>query len=309
LRSLWNDKTLDPDDDSVDERGLPNAVDSTDPHALSEVLSGALYRMMVHLHEECWDRYGGDFSSSGRALAEATGQFQRHIFRTIDSLPPGEVSFADYARVLASGDMTSFTTWGSASHVLAEELQRRHIIGGPDEVLREGPDARPEMEFDTLLTNDAEVRRFVNRHRPLFNIPPRVPITILPRLRTGQHSGWGQWAGTDVAYNVVLKVLWQQIEEDAFDRSFPTARSITCGTTIVFTTQGYVTDISTAEVDDQRVERDRMVRSLLESGMLQVAKRGGAGPQASPLRVTTRKGVMKISGAGRLLHSPLRPAD
>jgi hypothetical protein len=280
-------------------------VKPTDPHALSEVLSGALYRMMVHLHEECWERYGGDFSSSGRALAEAVGMFQRHVFRTIDHLPPGEVSFADYARVLASDDRTSFTSWGSASSWLAEELQRRHVINGADEMLQVRPDASPWMEPDTLLTDDAKVRRFVNKHRSLFNIPPRVPITILPRLRTGKHSGWGQWAGTNVSYQLVLKVLWEQIEEDDFDRHFPTARSITCGTTIIFNLQGYAWDVATADVEAQRVERDQMVRSMLESGLLHAAKNEDAGPRNSPLRMTTRKGVMKISGAGRLLHNPL----
>jgi hypothetical protein len=311
LRSLWNDKTLDPEDRSIDERGKPNSVDRTDPHALSEVLSGALYRVMVRMYEQKWAGYGGGFSASGRALADALRTFQRLVFHAVDFLPPGDASFADYCRAISAGNKTSFVTWGNESHWLAEELQRRHVIGAADEILRNEPEGLygvKSLEAETLIGNDAEAQRFVNRNRTVFNVPPRVPISVHPRFRTSKGSGWGKEWDTERTNEILLKISWEQIEEDSFDRHFPTTRGVTCGTTVVLNFQGVPWHILSVGVEAQRAERDRMVRSLLESGLLRqgLERREASGPVGPPIRVDVRKGVMRISGAGRLLHQPTR---
>lgn len=309
LRSLWNDRTLDPTDRSVDDQGRPNSVDPTDSHALSEVLSGALYRVMVRMHEQTWAQYGGEFSTSGRALAAALRAFQRMLFHAVDYLPPGEASFADYCRAISVDAMDSFSTWGDESHWLAEELQRRRVIAAADEIQKIEPDELygiKEVEPNDLLMDDTKVRTFVNRNRPLFNIPPRIPIKVHPRFRASKGGGISKTWDTERSNEILLKISWEQIEEDAFDRHFPTARAVTCGTTVVFNYQGVPWHVLSVDVAAQQPERDRMVRSLLESGLLQQGLaghdvRGSAGP---PIRVNVKKGVMRISGAGRLLHRP-----
>jgi hypothetical protein len=55
LRDLFNDKTLDPDVKSLDENGEPNYVGRTEPHALSQVLSGALCKVMVEIYTQLRD--------------------------------------------------------------------------------------------------------------------------------------------------------------------------------------------------------------------------------------------------------------
>ncbi len=312
FRSLWNNKTLDPDDRSLDERGRPNSVASTDPHALSEVMSGALYQVMVRIHERNWARYGGEFSTSGRALAEAVTSFQRIVFRALDYLPPGEASFADYGRAISIGNKTSFVTWGHESQWLVEEFQRRRVIEGPDELQRIEPEElyrTKHVDGELLARNDAEAHKFVDMRRSLFNIPAGVPINVYPRLRTRKGSGWGKRWATDVQYEILMKVSWEQIEEDSFDRRFPRARSVTCGTTIVLNPDGWASHVLSAEIEAQRAERDRMVRSMLESGLLRRSseREPAAGPLEAPIRVDVLKGIMKISGAGRLLHYPGSP--
>jgi hypothetical protein len=306
LRSLWNDRTLDPADRSRDKLGRPNLVSADDPHALSEVLSGALYRVMVKLHEQMWGDYGKDFSRSGRALADAVARFQRLVFRAIDLLPPGEVSFADYARALSAKDKDSFDAWGDASHWLADELKRRHCITDEEEVQRDEPDGlmSRQMDPDTLVKNDTEAYRFVSRNRKLFNIPPRVALKLYPRFRTSQGPGWGKEWETERSDGILLKASWEQIEEDHFDAKFPRARSITCGTTVELNYQGAAWHVVSANVEAQRPERDRMVRSLLEAGLLRhpTDDQDDAGPSTTPVRTFVRKGVMKVTGAGRLLH-------
>jgi len=95
LRHLKNDKTLDPED-------LENLVDVAEPHELCQVLTGALYAVMVKIHDSLKKQYAkrdgtSEFSASGKALYVGAERFKRMVFRALDYLPPGEISFADKA--------------------------------------------------------------------------------------------------------------------------------------------------------------------------------------------------------------------
>jgi hypothetical protein len=306
LRSLWNDKTLNPKDRTRDEHGRPNLVKLDDPHALSEVLSGALYRVMVRMQEYEWKSHGGEYSYSGRALVEAARQFQRLVFRAIDFLPPGDVSFADYGRALVAAERSSGTgsgTWKERDWV-AEEFQQRHVIRDKDELQRRGEDwgKLKSVDPETLLKNDSEAHDLVKKHRKLLNIPPRVSVDLHPRIYTHKHQMTD--GGPDQKRELLLKVSWGHTEEDFIDAKIPRARRVTCGTTLALDwDSGKVESIQTPDVVAQKPERDRMVRSMLESGLLRhPASQGSAGPLETPVRADVRDGILKITGAGRLLH-------
>ena len=83
-----------------------------EPHDLSEVLSGALYAVMVKIHKTLLDEYTQKtgrprLEVSGKALFVGRERFKRIIFRALDYLPPGEVSFADYGRAIIAADQAS----------------------------------------------------------------------------------------------------------------------------------------------------------------------------------------------------------
>jgi hypothetical protein len=306
LRSLWNAKTFDPANRSRDSSGRPNRVTSDDPHELSEVLSGALYHVMVEMQERSWKRYGGDFSASGRALAEALRTFKRLVFRGIDFLPPGEVSFADYARSLVAAERSADTLELDAMRAVEEEMTRRHIVRHADELEGVGSvnDRLTRLDPELLLESDTEAQRFAATHRSLLKIPPRVPIRVHPRFRTMKNRGTEaeNWLGAKE--ELLLKVSWDHSEEDPFDKKFPEVRSVTCGTTLVLDwTSRKVEAVQTPDVAAQKGARDQMVRSLLEAGLLGTGSAGHAGSSlASPVRAHIHKGVLRISGAARALH-------
>lgn len=132
LRSLLNGRTLDPDDDSVDDDGRPNRLAiarRVDPHDLSEVLSGALYTVMVGIHEAVKaERVAAtgesEHSASGWALAVAAERFKRMIFRALDYLPPGEITFGDYGRAIVAADAASHPDDDDERQALRDEFVR-----------------------------------------------------------------------------------------------------------------------------------------------------------------------------------------
>jgi len=161
LRDLLNNKSLDPNDPE-------GAVDRSEPHELSEVLTGALYTVMVQLHESLKTDFAkGQLPSqelveyeetsqapeasapsplagnsapsvddlrdakirvAGKALFVAAERFKRTILRALDYLPPGEVSFRDYGRAIIASDKASHPLSGQQRKWICDEFVRRSIV-------------------------------------------------------------------------------------------------------------------------------------------------------------------------------------
>jgi len=310
LRSLWNDKTLDPRDTSRDERGRPNRVDATDPHSLSEVLTGALYSVMVRMHDYERERLGGsnkqrEFSASGRALARTSKRFEQLIFSALDYMPPGEVSFADFARawIAASGFGGGF--WDKAEVEWSkEEFVRRGIVGSLDELQRyssRGWEGR--IDHDSLLESESAAYDFVNRNRKPLKIPYDVPFHVYPRLAVNKSfmSEYDSWES-----EFILKVTWDVQEEGRIDRNWPSRRRLMAGTTLVVDREsGWGKSVLTTDIEPQREQRTEMIRKLADTGALAYPGEALGSDQrrmAAPVGVYVRDGVLALRGAARMLH-------
>ena len=150
LRALHNERTMDDPD-----------LDRTEPHALSEVLSGALYEVVYRIHEELkgvpeaqdaqesplavaaeFRQWAGSDdpaaerarrgdraqTSAGRALWIASERFKRTVLRGLDYLPPGEVGFADLARAILASDEASHPDSRAQREWLVDEFVKRGIV-------------------------------------------------------------------------------------------------------------------------------------------------------------------------------------
>jgi hypothetical protein len=204
LRSLLNTSKLEP--------GAPN-----EPHALSEVLSGALYRLLVRMHTARRQRYAAEerrteFSVSGEALYKASQQFKRMVFRALDYLPPGEVSFASFGRAIIAADQALHHLPGQEQERkwLCEEFVERNIVAGP-EALRVETNIpyRPLKRIDLrqLVDSDWLAYEFANRQRDYLGIPRHIPFEVLPRLevRKKYYPASGQ---EETTHECVFKVAW-----------------------------------------------------------------------------------------------------
>ena len=264
-----NDKTLDPDDPE-------NLVDVAEPHELCQVLTGALYAVMVKIHDSLKKRYAkqdgtSEFSASGKALYVGAERFKRMIFRALDYLPPGEISFADYGRAIIASDQASHPDATQGREWLREEFVRRGMAadrhgarGGGAVRAPGGREARPpdprRQRLGRLRLRQPQPR--------LLRIPPDFPFRVRPRLDSRKtyylHGGVKK-----PIRECIFKVSWDAIEPNPPGSWLPENRQITVGTTLAIDWETRkVRARLTSGWEAGRADRDALLQRLDRKGLL-----------------------------------------
>jgi hypothetical protein len=339
LRSLWNDRNLNPDDDTLDELHRPNQAARDEPHLLSEVLSGALYRTLVRLHgdlrkeydrtEEADERLAAPaeqrfiaekvasvvpsrargIDAAAKALFVASERLKRTLLRGLDYLPPGDVTFADLARAILASDEASHARSDQQRKWLVEEFVRRGIVPKPRELrVRTNYEDRAlrGLDLEALVASDYVAYDFANRHRDLLNIPKGVTFEVRPRLDV-KKLYWHTEGQREVR-ECLLKVGWSGIERNPAGDGLPRERRFQAGTTLAieWSEKPRIRAIlTTGRSDEQQRDTDAMLRELVDTEILRLGD-DALGPGGLPLRGAVAgdvlQGVLRVRGTGRMLH-------
>lgn len=213
---------------------MSDVVDHSKPHALSEVLTGALYSVLLKMHKKRWDAYTQQtdnaatrYSNSGKALWDSAQQFKRMVLRALDYLPPGSIAFADYARAIIATDQISHPSGTEERAWLTEEFVTRGIVAAAEDLVVSTPiGAWDDIDLDALLSDDAVAHAFVDQQRQLLRIPDGSPFTVQPRLKvTKKYYHRGEAVGEqrqELVTECLLKVARPHSQNSA----------ITVGTTL-----------------------------------------------------------------------------
>lgn len=330
LRNLRNDRKMsDPD------------LDKTEPHALSEVLSGALYEVVYRVHEELkgvpdeqevadsklavasefrqWQQSDdpaaekarlGDRSqtSPGRALWIASERFKRMLLRGLDYLPPGEIGFADLARAILASDEASHPDSEEQRKWLVGEFRRRRIVRYKRDLDVDTNYRHPALkniDLQQLIDSDWHAYRFAEKWRSLLGIPARVAFEVRPRLKvtkTYYHRGAERAEVTELLF----KVSWDENEECRVDSGLPAQRRIRRGATLAVDWDKKIVRAVVLGSGGTPRERDEFLRRLLEEGQVAIGD-SGLGPDGVPLRTVVRghieaDGALRLSSTARMLH-------
>lgn len=328
LRTLDNEKTLDP-------KGGKNYVGRTEPHTLSMVLSGALFNVMYEIHEDLKKQLAKEpeyankddplFSASGLALQKGAERFKRMTFRALDYLPPGEVSFIDYARALIAVDQVAYPDDPKMREWICEEFKRRHIVRNKADLeMKEKIICKDleNMDIATLQKSDWVAYEFANANRDLLGIPPRIPFQVRPRLVASK-----KYDNDNEVKECIFKVSWDHVENNSLGTRYPKKRCITVGTNLVidWKTGRILTRLTNApppkkikkgedlkerrrrldEYKQQRKDRDKFLRSLADNGILKVGY-NAVGPDGelllSSVWAEAGEGVMRLRGSANMLN-------
>ena len=293
-------------------------VSPYDPYALCEVLTGALYQVLVTAFEEQKTRLSGigpgdpdpkrkRFSASGRALVNAARLVRRLAFRALDYLPPGEVSFADYGRAIYAADRAANKTHPAYRRLLAREFKQRGIIADIADLKPVPPPpglAIPPVTQRTLIRSDWLAYDFVNANRKLLKIPPKIPFRVLPRLYV-EKSTYVTGGVEKKFRECILKISWEHVEANKIGPGYPPKRVIMVGTTLVLDgDNGHVRALLTTDLNPaHRRARDVVLRELLDQELL---AEPGAPPAFPDGPIAERDGeVLHLSGEACTIH--LRP--
>jgi hypothetical protein len=312
LRNLNGDARLAP-------RGDPR--DEPEPHELSTVLTGALYKLLIELHRDATGRmakrYGKDrFQASGLGLFVASEQFKRMILRGLDYLPPGEASFADLGRAILAADQASYPG-GRWRRFIREEFVRRGIVRSEaDLAVRTNVRTRAlaGVELGALVDSAWSAYMFAERNRELLGIPEGHPFEVLPRVVVNKRfeppgadrPPSGRRARTPVK-ELLFKVRWSMTERNPRGVGAPTRR-IQTGTTLVIDWDRRVVRSCLGPLDlaGRRRARDATILRLVGNGLLQLS---GPDDQAlvrqtagSGVEGVVTDGILRVRGTGRLMH-------
>ena len=308
LRDLLNETRMD-------------QVDHSSPHELSQVLSGALYTVMLKLHETWWQSLSGEgadpeYSRSGKALAIAADQFKRMIFRALDYLPPGEVSYADYGRAILAADQASHPKDGAPRRWLRKEWVQRGMVPAASALRVRTNYAHKALEgvdLQALIDSDWAAYQFANENRRLLRIPKGVPFHIEPRLSVAKKYYLG---GDDkpIIRECLFKVRWAQTEPNAINPNWPWLRQINVGTTLAIDWQtGKIRALLTTdrsrrpeEEEEQRRDRDLLLRRLVDEDLMRLDERALAHdgqPLDSIVQAESPDGVLRARGTARSAHN------
>jgi hypothetical protein len=232
LRNLYNNKSLNPEDE--------NFVKVQDKHSISEVLSGALYSVMMNIHENLKDELKDTpeyskfedprYSASGKALLKGANRFKRMIFRALDYLPPGEVTFADYGRAIIAVDLVAYPDDNKMRNWIIEQFVNRKMIESKAalDVETYFKSKEPIPNVKNLYESDWAAYDFANKSRELLFIPEKVQFQIRPRIVVRK-----KYDKDKVVRECIFKVIWDHVESNPIGNGYPEERFITVGTTLV----------------------------------------------------------------------------
>lgn len=288
LRSLLNEKTLDRSD-------AENRVNRYDPHSLCQVLSGALYTVMVKIHQSL----ATDYSKSGWALYVGGERFKRMILRALDYLPPGEASFGDYGRAILAADQAAHPDDGQEREWICDEFVRRAMVSDRDALKVEtNVPFKPlkKLDLETLATSDWAAYQFADKQRELLRIPKGIPFRVRPRLDTTKSYYRKKGAEPEPIRELIFKVSWDHVEPNGAGLPIPGGRQVTVGTTLAIDWETRVVRarLTSEWGGEQQADRDEALKGLAAAGLLQEDGDG--------VRVESLDGLMRVRGTARMLH-------
>lgn len=315
LRDLFNQVSM----------SNPGKLDLTEPHDLSNVLTGALYALLIQEYEatikeeydkkltQAMAKYKGALSKteaarihlsvSGFVLFKASDKFKRIAFRALDYLPPGEISFADYGRAMVAADICSNPNDPTPREFIKREFIRRGMV--EDAATLDPVDASftipADLDLGQLAHNEAVAQKFAERFRNELMIPKDMPFEVRPRLDVTRKT-WRKNGKEISIRTLLLKVAWQGVQEFAAGE-FINEVAVTHGTTLAidWETRKVNALLSTSPHHPSQSDASTGQNNEMRTGFLTANIAKGLIKPGTP-NARVKHGRLHVQATGKMLH-------
>ncbi|ANL49733.1 peptidase M4 family protein (plasmid) [Rhizobium phaseoli] len=307
----------------------PGGLDLNEPHDLSNVLSAALYALLLAEYEQIRQKDFEEklakeevkreadnldaltkqemdklrFSVSGFALFKATEKFKRIAFRALDYLPPGEISFADYGRAMVAADVYSNPDDPEPREFIKAEFLRRGMVDDPSTLEPVDPDITlpTDLDLEQLAWSDWAAYRFAETWRGKLLIPAGIAFEVRPRLDVTRKT-WRRQGEPVLTRTLLYKVAWQSSQQFQIG-DFVNEVAVTRGTTLAidWATRKVRTLLSTSSDHPSQSDRSTSHNNAMRDAFLAANIAEGAFEFSSP-NVQIQNGMLRVRAIGQMLH-------
>ena len=241
LRSALNDKTM------------ADLAGNLEPHALSEVLTGAMFDILkgVFARQQKADRKSPasgskkDPPTDRQALARTVRQMQTMAIQPLDLLPPCAVTFRDYAlAVVRTEQVANPTDPEGYRAMMLDVFVRRGILTKKDRSELSRPARvfwRPALDVSHPIESIAASRggayRFLDDNRAKLFIPFAADLVVSEVVRARKRA----IDGRALPDQIVVQYTWREevvLDGKRFGRFAGERTSMLCGATMVLDENG-----------------------------------------------------------------------
>lgn len=235
LRTALNDLTMD-------------KISSTDgPHRVSEVLTGAMFDIIIELTRHYINKKQHTHSKS---FYFAVDRMQRMAIQPLDLLPPVDVTFRDYAlAVLRSEELSNPTDPHNYYEMIVDVFVKRGILDHKDkeELLEpsyvyDAPDApRLDVYHDIgdISRSRATAYRFLDDNRDKLFIPANQDVIVADLYDANKYSNHAN----RLPRQIILEYIWREdvlLSGKQFAEFEGQNTTMLCGGTLVFDDKGNI---------------------------------------------------------------------
>ena len=237
------------------ELKMSDKAGETDPHSLSEVLTGTMFEVLKRLAENYMKEEDDDPEQPAeqkrkartprQAFWDATVRMQHLAIQPLDLLPPAEVRFRDYAKaVCRSQQLADPLDPQGYYNMLLEVFEKREILTSADVTALKEPgyltDRLPfsvPHNIDKISRSRAAAYRFLDDNREALLIPANQDFLVAD-LYDAKKRGR---QNVPLPTQIVVQYVWREevlLYGERFGEYSGRHTTMLCGGTLVFDENG-----------------------------------------------------------------------
>ncbi len=238
---------------ALNKKKMQDLAGNLEPHALSEVLTGAMFDLLKGVYARQRESDQKDFAAGRKknkpsdeaALAATLRRMQTMAIQPLDLLPPCSVTFRDYARaVLRSEQVANPTDPKHFRAMMLEIFVKRGILTRKDgkELLKPAEVfKRPPLDvfhpIESIAASRGGAYRFLDDNRDKLLIPTSADLVVSEVVRARKLA----LDGRSLPDQIVVQYIWREdvlLDGKRFGRFAGERTSMLCGATMVLDENG-----------------------------------------------------------------------